>query len=137
MTNLRQTLIAGLLSATMIAPVALIPAAAHAQSKKSSLSQESKRRQQKKNEWRNIGLASAAAGVYGFLKGDNKLGLIGAAGALYSADRYEKDRKSQSKTDRQRAALYGRSSFTRNGQRYVRRTKVKNGKRYYYFAKAK
>ncbi len=134
MNSLRKTLIAGLLSATVLAPVTLMPAEAHAQKK--SLSQESKRRQSKKNEWRNIGIASAAAGVYGFVKGDKTLGVLGAAGAAYSASRYEKDRKSQSATDRQRAALYGRRSFTRNGQRYVRKVKVRDGQRYYYFAKA-
>ena len=132
MNTLQNKLVAIALSATVLVPVTLAPSMAEAQSK----AQQSKRRQQQKNQWRNIGLASAAAGVYGFISGNKTLGLIGAAGALYSADRYEKDRKSQSKIDRQRAAAYGRTSFTQNGKRYVRKTKIQNGKRYYYFARA-
>ncbi|RYG62464.1 hypothetical protein EON77_22210 [bacterium] len=132
MNTLQNKLVAVALSATVLAPAMLMPSISEAQSK----AQQSKRRQQKKNEWRNIGIASAAAGVYGFVTGNKTIGLIGAAGALYSLDRYEKDRKSQSKIDRQRASLYGRSSFTQNGKRYVRKTKVQNGKRYYYFARA-
>jgi hypothetical protein len=61
--------------------------------------------------------------------------LIGAAGALYSADRYEKDRKSQSKMKREQAALYSRTSFTKDGHRFVRKTVTKHGKRYYTFVR--
>lgn len=132
MNTFQNKLVAFALTASVVAPMTLVPSNAEAQSK----AQQSKRRQQKKNEWRNIGLASAAAGIYGFVSGNKTLGLIGAAGALYSADRYEKDRKSQSKIDRQRASLYGRTSFTQNGKRYVRKTKTQNGKRYYYFVRA-
>ncbi len=133
MNTLQNKLVALALSTTILAPAMLAPSMAEAQTK----AEQSKRRQQKKNEWRNIGLASAAAGVYGFVTGNKTLGLIGAAGALYSADRYERDRKSQSKIDRQRAAMYSRTSITQNGKRYVRKTKIQNGKRYYYFARAK
>lgn len=133
MNTLQNKLVALALTTAFVAPVALTPSIAEAQSK----AEQSKRRQQKKNEWRNIGLASAAAGIYGFVTGNKTLGLIGAAGALYSADRYEKDRKSQSKIDRQRAAMYSRTSIVQNGKRYVRKTKVQNGKRYYYFVRAK
>ena len=100
------------------------------------LNRESKRRQQKKNEWRNIGIGSAALGLFGLLKGDTTLMFAGTAGALYSANRYEQDRKSQSKTDRARAQMFGRSSFTRDGKRYVRKTVYKNGKKYYRFVRA-
>ena len=100
------------------------------------LYQESKRRQEKKNEWRNIGIGSAALGLFGLLKGDSTLMFAGTAGALYSAHRYEQDRKSQSKADRARAAMFGRTSFTRDGKRYVRKTVYKNGKKYYRFVRA-
>lgn len=53
------------------------------------------RRQQQKNQWRNIGYGAAALGIYGAIKKDRNLTLAGAAGALYSAHRYEQDRKSQ------------------------------------------
>lgn len=99
-------------------------------------SQASKQRQKKKNEWRNITIASGVAGIAGLLTKNGTLTFLGTAGALYSATRYEADRKSQSKMDRDRAALYGRKSFTQNGQRYVRKIKWKNGKKHYYFAKA-
>ncbi|MBI5708060.1 MAG: hypothetical protein HZC36_13850 [Armatimonadetes bacterium] len=95
-----------------------------------------KHRQKTKNDWRDLGYLSGAAGLFGLLKGDKTLVFVGTAGALYSASRYEHDRKSQSKMKRARATLFSRKSFTRNGVRYVRHTTTKNGKKYYYFAKA-
>ncbi|MCC7229081.1 MAG: hypothetical protein IT203_01720 [Fimbriimonadaceae bacterium] len=94
------------------------------------------RRQDKKNEWRNIAIASGAVGILGLLNHDSTLTFVGTAGALYSAYRYEQDRKSQSKLNRTRAAYFSRGSFTRNGKRYVRKTTWKRGKKYYYFARA-
>ncbi len=104
-------------------------------SAQNSLDRESKRRQQKKNEWRNISIGSGAVALYGLLKGDNTLMFAGAAGALYSLNRYEQDRKSQSKTDRARAAYFSKSHFTRDGHRYTRKTVHKNGKKYYQFVR--
>lgn len=101
-----------------------------------SLDKQSNRRQQKKNEWRNIGIGSAGVGLLGLLKGDNTLAFAGAAGALYSGYRYEQDRKSQSKTDRARAAMFSKRSFYRNGHKYVRKTVWKKGKKYYQFVRA-
>lgn len=95
----------------------------------------SKRRQQTKNEWRNLAILSGAVAVIGLLEKDNRLVFAGAAGALYSLDRYEKDRKSQSKIDRARAAYFTRGSFTRNGKYYSRRTVKKDGKTYYQFVR--
>lgn len=95
----------------------------------------SKRRQQTKNEWRNLAILSGAVAVIGLLEKDNRLVFAGAAGALYSLDRYEKDRKSQSKIDRARAAYFTRASFYRNGRLYKRRTVKKDGKTYYQFVR--
>ena len=92
-----------------------------------------KHRQEQKNQWRNIGIGSGAVGLLGLLKGDSTLTFLGASGALYSAYRYEKDRKSQSKMQRARAEMFRRGSFVRNGHKYVRRTTYKHGKKYYYF----
>lgn len=100
-------------------------------------SKASKQRQQKKNEWRNLTIASGVAGIAGILSKNGTLTFLGTAGALYSAHRYEQDRKSQSKIDRDRAALYSRTSFTKDGQKFVRKTKWQKGKKYYYFVKAK
>ena len=60
---------------------------------------------------------------------------MGLAGALYSAYRYEQDRKSQSKTDRARAAYFHKTYFYRNGHKYVRKTVYKDGQKYYRFVR--
>ena len=108
--------------------ICLFATAASAQS-----ASQLKHRQQQKNTWRNIGIASGAAGLLGLLKGDSTLTFVGASGALYSAYRYEQDRKSQSKMQRARAEMFRRQSFTRDGHRYVRKTTYKHRKKYYYF----
>lgn len=102
-----------------------------------SLSQESRQRQKTKNEWRNLAIGSGVVALYGLLKHDSTITFAGAAGALYSLHRYEEDRKSQSRIDRARAAMFSRRSFTRNGRRYVRRTVKKNGRTYYQFVRAR
>ena len=99
--------------------------------------QASKQRQKHKNDWRNLSIGSGAVALLGLLKGDSTITFLGAAGALYSAHRYEQDRKSQSKMDRARANLFSKGSFTRDGKKYVRKTKWVNGKKHYYFARAK
>ena len=112
-----------------------VPAIAPAQSL-GDLDRAINRRQQKKNEWRNIAIASGGLAILGLISKDSTLTFAGAAGALYSAYRYEQDRKSQSKLARTRAAFFSRGSFYRDGRRYVRKTTWKNGKKYYYFARA-
>jgi hypothetical protein len=119
--------IAGAMAAVVVASATIPALPASAQS--------SRHRQQTKNTWRNVAIGSGAVGLYGLLKGDSTLGILGGAGALYSLNRYEHDRKSQSKADHERAALYSRNSFTRNGHRYVRKTVHRNGKTYYQFVR--
>ena len=102
----------------------------------SDLEKAIKRRQDKKNEWRNIAYVAGGLGVLGLLKKDNTLFFAGTAGALYSAYRYEQDRKSQSKLNRTKAAYFSRTHFYRDGKKYVRKTTYKNGKKYYYFARS-
>lgn len=94
------------------------------------------RRQGKKNEWRNLAIGGGALGVLGLLTKNSTLTYLGLGGGLYSAYRYEQDRKSQNKLAGQRAALFNRSSFTHNGKRYVRKTVWKGGKKYYQFVRA-
>ncbi len=98
--------------------------------------QSSSHRQQQKNQWRNLTIGAGALGLYGLLKGDKTLMFAGAAGALYSANRYEQDRKSQSKADRARASYFSRSSFKRDGHTYHRKTVMKNGHKYYQFVRS-
>ncbi|MDX2065223.1 MAG: hypothetical protein SFX74_05720 [Fimbriimonadaceae bacterium] len=122
----------GLIVATTLA----MPSIAPAQSL-GDLNRMIDRRQDKKNEWRNLAYVGGALGAWGLLKGDNTLAFTGAAGALYSAYRYEQDRKSQSRLNRTRAAYFSRSRFDQGGYRYTRRTRWKNGQKYYYFTRAK
>lgn len=109
--------------------VALAPMSASAQ--RSAIEQ----RQKTKNEWRNIGTAAGLVALIGLLENDGTLTFVGTAGALYSAYRYEQDRKSQSKLKRARALYFSKPYFYRDGKKYVRRTVYKGGKKYYQFVK--
>lgn len=130
MTNrIKNTLIAGLLTVSLTAPMVAEAGGPR--------SQAEKRRNEKKNEWRNLAIASGALGVLGILGKDGTLTTLGTVGALYSAYRYEQDRKSESKLASQRAAMYSRTSFVLNGKRYQRKTVWKNGKKYYTFVRAR
>jgi hypothetical protein len=93
------------------------------------------RRQETKNEWRNIAIAAGAIGILGLIKNDSTLTFAGAAGALYAAHRYEEDRKSQNKLARTRAYYFSKPYFVRDGRRYERRTVWVKGKKYYRFVK--
>jgi hypothetical protein len=103
---------------------------------RSSIERESDRRQETKNEWRNIAYVSGAAALLGYINKDETLMFTGIAGALYSLHRYEQDRKSQNSVDRLRASYFGRSYFVRDGRRYDRRTVTKNGQKYYQFVRS-
>ena len=122
---------AGFLAAIFASAALLAPISSGAQ----SLQDQSDRRQKTKNEWRNLAIGSGVVALYGLLKHDSTITFAGAAGALYSLHRYEEDRKSQSRIDRARAAMFSRRSFTRNGKRYVRRTVRRNGRSYYQFVR--
>jgi hypothetical protein len=98
---------------------------------------EQDRRQQTKNEWRNIAYGAGAVALLGLLQKDNRLVFGGAAGALYSLYRYEQDRKSQNSLDRARAHYFANDHFTRDGVRYDRRLVTQNGQRYYQFVRAR
>ncbi len=99
--------------------------------------QQSDRRQQTKNEWRNIAYGAGAVAILGLLQKDNRLVFGGAAGALYSLLRYEQDRKSQSSMNRAVANYFGNDHFDRDGVRYDRRLVNQNGQSYYQFVRAR
>ena len=126
-----KALVAGLLALSMVGGMVATPSIASAQST------ASRHRQKTKNEWRNLAYLGAGLGLIGALNHDSTLSFIGLAGAVYSADRYERDRKSQRRLDRQRAAYFSRGYYTRNGHSYRRFTTYKNGKKYYYFKRVK
>ena len=115
-----------------IGGIVMTPMAASAQR---SLEDESHHRQQTKNQWRNIAIGAGALSLFGLLKHDNTITFAGAAGTLYSLDRYEKDRKSQSKIDHARAQAFSQTSFHRSGHRYERRLVTRHGKKYYQFVR--
>lgn len=77
--------------------------------------------QKQKNNWRNIGGAAAAVAGYGLLKGNTTATLLGAAGAAYSAKRYEDERKTQDhlKRERQRSSYY-RTTPSDSSRQYYR-----------------
>jgi hypothetical protein len=131
MKTVYKTFYAGVLSISLLAPLAFVPSVAYGQRS------EYDRRQQTKNEWRNIAIGSGVLALLGLINDDKTLMFAGTVGALYSAHRYEQDRKSQNRLNRFRAQVFSRSSFTRDGYRYVRKTKWKNGKKYYYFVKTR
>jgi hypothetical protein len=131
---MKNTWISGLIVAAATVSVVAAPATSHAQSLR-DLERLSQQRQKTKNDWRNIAFGAGALGVLGLLRNDSTLTFAGATGALYSAYRYEEDRKSQSKSDRARAAYFSRPYFDRDGYRHTRNTRWKNGKKYFYFSK--
>ena len=130
-TNFSKIAAAVALGATSIGMTAL-PSNASAQ----SINDLINHRQGKKNQWRNLAIGGGALGVLGLFTHNSTLTYLGLGGGLYSAYRYEQDRKSQSKLSQQRASLFNRSSFTHNGKRYVRKTTWKGGKKYYHFVRA-
>jgi len=72
-------------------------------------------RQKNKNDWRNLaGIAGAIAG-YGLLKHNSTATLLGAAGAAYSANRYERDRHSQSQQNGYRSRYYRSQGYGNDG----------------------
>lgn len=91
---------------------------------------------QKKDEWKNITIASGAAALLGLLTKNGTVATLGTVGALYSAWRYEEDRKSTDRNRRARAALYSKRSVTIDGKRYKRQTVKRHGKTYYRFVRA-
>lgn len=120
------------LAIAVLAAFSMMTGTIHAQS---SQRKESERRQKTNNDWRNIAIASGALSLLGLLKDDKTLFFGGAIGALYSAHRYEQDRKSQNRLDRTRASYFSRPYFVRDGVRYNRQVVWKGGKKYYCFAK--
>ena len=123
-----------LASLALIATALLVPIAAYGlpQSR-----QEAEHRRQTKNEWRELATIASIVALIGLLKKDGTITFVGTAGALYSAYRYEEDRKSEDKLRQARAEVFRRGSFTRNGVKYRKRTVWKGGKKYYQFAKVK
>jgi hypothetical protein len=131
MTRTRNYARTSVVALAALLTVGAVPGAALAQTSR----QEAAKRQKTKNDWRNLALLGGAAAAFGLLKGDNTIALLGAAGGLYSLNRYEQDRKSQSKMERERASFYSRPYYYKDGKRYERRTVTRNGERFYQYVR--
>jgi hypothetical protein len=73
---------------------------------------EASHRQSKKNQWRNTAIGAGAVALYGLHNHDKATTLLGAAGAAYSAKRYEDERHHQSQA-RAARSRYHRAASTR------------------------
>ena len=124
-----RRLLGGALAA--IALLSVAPGTTLAQNRR-----QQQQRQKTKNEWRNLSFLSGGLAAFGLIKDDPTLSFIGAVGALYSVDRYEKDRKSQNRGSRARANLFSKPYIVRDGQRFYRRTMVSKGEKYYQFERS-
>lgn len=81
-------------------------------------------RQKNKNLWRNLAIGAGVIGAHGLITHNGTETLLGLGGAAYSANRYEQDRRSQSRASH-------RSYYYRNGHRYYYRSNgtLNNGAR--------
>jgi len=124
--KIKSILLSGL-AALSLGAFTLAPTSAQAQSWRHH-------REQKQNEWRDIAIGAGAVGLLGALSHDNTLTFVGAAGALYSINRYNQDRDSDG-WHRLRAEYFSRPYFYRDGVRYDRRHVWRHGQEYYQFAR--
>jgi len=115
-------LAAGLLCASLGAPN-LAPAQSH------------RHRHQQEQTWRNLTYGAGALGLMGLLGHNGTLTTIGAAGTLYSASRWNAEMNSRHNRERARAEVFSRRSYDYGGHHYVRHSKNRNGKKYYYFTR--
>lgn len=78
-------------------------------------------RQKHKNNWRNGAIAGGVVAGYGLLKHNTTATVLGAAGAAYSANRYEQERKHQDERKRARARYHSHGGdYYRNGRKYYK-----------------
>ncbi len=101
----------------------------------SNLDKASSHRQKTKNGWRNAAAGSGALGVFGVVTGNKTLAAAGLAGAAYSGQRYEHDRRSQRNIDDRRRVQtttiwhnhhrYRRIVSWHNGARHVRLVRIR------------
>jgi len=87
---------------------------------------DSSKVQKQKNDWRNLGIGGGAVAVHGLLNHNSTETLLGAAGAAYSAKRYEDSRKRQSENNRNRSYYHRRGTYTSGSKKYY----TYNGRRY-------
>ena len=125
--------IAGILIAAIAAPFgAQAQTVTHWVDRQLDKGKHSKQHEQtQKNDWRNLGYAGGGVAAIGLLTHSPLLMAVGVTGGLYSAYRYEQDRKSQSASDRKRYAWFSQKTRTIDGHRYHRVTVMRQGHKYY------
>jgi len=77
--------------------------------------------QKNKNLWRNLAIGAGVIAGHGLITHNGTETLVGAAGAAYSANRYEQDRKHQSQQSAARREYYrssNRKYYNYHGHRY-------------------
>ncbi len=121
--------LATLITMGTVASLSLVPLSAFAQHD----SRDHQHRQNMRNQWRDATIGAGALGVLGLVEHNNTLAIAGIAGAAYSANRYNQDRRSPRHEDRSRAEWYSHKSYTYHGHHYVRHSYRQNGHVYYKF----
>jgi hypothetical protein len=121
---------------TVTSLMSLLPVSAHAQDWNwRHREQQAASRQDTKNDWRNLAIAAGGVAAIGALKHDPTVTVLGAAGALYSLDRYNQDRASQNHAYRARAEIFSHPYVYRDGHRFDRRVVNRHGAQYYQFVR--
>jgi len=89
---------------------------------------DSAKTQKQKNDWRNLAIGAGVIAGHGAINHNTTETLIGAAGAAYSAKKYEDARKKQSQDNSYRARYHRTSgTYTTGNRKYY----TYNGDRYY------
>lgn len=79
--------------------------------------------QKNKNLWRNLAIGAGVVAGHGLITHNGTETLIGAAGAAYSANRYEKDRHNQAQRSAARAQYHrvgNRTYYMYRGHKYYK-----------------
>jgi len=88
-------------------------------------------RQKNKNLWRNLAIGGAVIAGHGLITHHGTEALVGAAGAAYAANRYEQDRRSQSRARAARESYY-RSYHRRYHTVYYRERNLRYHRYYHH-----
>ncbi len=114
MINAKTTAVCGLLATFALSSLSPVLA-------------DSSSRQSSKNQWRNLGIVGAVVAGYGLLEHNQTATLLGAAGAAYSANRYEQDRHSQSQNSNDWRERYHRQYGNDNNYGQYQNNQYQNG----------
>lgn len=123
-----KSMIASGIAALTVSAFAMAPVTVQAQSWR-------QHRHSQQNQWRDIAIGAGAVGLLGALTHDDTLTFGGAAGALYSAYRYDQDRRSTDRVRKLRSEYFSRPYFYRDNVRYDRHDVWRGHDHYYQFVR--